>query len=148
MTINASAISRAGTIVVHERTATPTAAPVWFPPPWGYEAYTATLDVSGLDAEAYELVRSFLLRAHTLTPGARLMIAGRLARPIGRLVHQLPPPDMPDELFLSCVAAAYQQRSWSTVASAAHVAVTVAASGRRAGAGAGSRRWDAAAACR
>jgi uncharacterized RDD family membrane protein YckC len=108
----------AGTIVVHERTATPTAAPVWFPPPWGYEAYTATLDVSGLDAEAYELVRSFLLRAHTLTPGARLMIAGRLARPIGRLVHQLPPPDMPDELFLSCVAAAYQQRSWSTVASA------------------------------
>ncbi len=101
----------AGTIVVHERTANPTAAPVWFPPPWGYESYVSTLDVSGLDAEAYELVRSFLLRATTLTPGARITIAGRLARPIGRLVHQLPPPGMPDELFLACVAAAYQQRS-------------------------------------
>ena len=102
----------AGTMVVHERTATPSAAPVWFPPPWGYESYTASLDVSGVDTEAYELVRSFLLRAHTLTAGARITIAGRLARPIGRLVHQLPPPGMPDELFLSCVAAAYQQRSW------------------------------------
>ena len=52
----------AGTIVVHERTATPTAAPVWFPPPWGYEAYTATLDVAGLDAEA--------VRAGALVPVA------------------------------------------------------------------------------
>ena len=103
----------AGTIVVHERTANPSAAPVWFPAPWGYEPYTATLDVAALDAEDYELVRSYLLRANTLTPGARIQIAGRLARPIGRLVHQLPPPGMPDELFLACVAAAYQQRSRS-----------------------------------
>lgn len=103
----------AGTFVVHERTANPSAAPVWFPPPWGYESYVATLDVAGLDAEDYELVRSFLLRATALTPGARIQIAGRLARPIGRLVHQLPPPGMPDELFLACVAAAYQQRSRS-----------------------------------
>ena len=103
----------AGTIVVHERTANPSAAPVWFPAPWGYEPYTAALDVAALDAEDYELVRSFLLRANTLTPGARIQIAGRLARPIGRLVHQLPPPGMPDELFLACVAAAYQQRSRS-----------------------------------
>ncbi len=106
----------AGTIVVHERSANPAAAPVWFPAPWGYESFTATLDVSGLDAEAYELVRSFLLRANTLTPGARISIAGKLARPVGRLVQQLPPPGMPDELFLACVAAAYQQRSRSTVA--------------------------------
>ena len=104
----------AGTIVVHERTAAPSAAPVWFPPPWGYESYVASLDVSGVDTESYELVRSFLLRAHTLTPGARMKISGLLARPIGRLAHQLPPPTMPDELFLSCVAAAYQQRSWTT----------------------------------
>ena len=103
----------AGTFVVHERTANPSAAPVWFPPPWGYESYAATLDVAALDAEDYELVRSFLLRANSLTSGARIQIAGRLARPIGRLVHQLPPPGMPDELFLACVAAAYQQRSRS-----------------------------------
>ena len=103
----------AGTIVVHERSANPSAAPVWFPAPRGYEPYTAALDVAALDAEDYELVRSFLLRANTLTPGARIQVAGRLARPIGRLVHQLPPPGMPDELFLACVAAAYQQRSRS-----------------------------------
>ena len=58
----------AGTFVVHERTANASASPVWFPPPWGYESYAATLDVAALDAEDYELVRSFLLRgelAHT-----------------------------------------------------------------------------------
>ena len=113
--------------------------------PWGYEAYAATLDVSGLDAEAYELVRSFLLRAHTLTPGARLMIAGRLARPIGRLVHQLPPPDMPDELFLVLRRRGVPAAQLVDGREPAHVAVAVAASGRRAGAGAGARRWGAAA---
>ncbi len=138
----------AGTIVVHERTATPTAAPVWFPPPWGYEAYTATLDVSGLDAEAYELVRSFLLRAHTLTPGARLMIAGRLARPIA-------PPRAPAAAARHAGRALplLRRRGLSAAqlvdgGEPAHVAVAVAASGRRAGARAGPRRWDAAAACR
>ncbi len=59
----------AGTIVVHERTANPSAAPVWFPAPWGYEPYTATLDVAALDAEDYELVRSFLLRARLAHAG-------------------------------------------------------------------------------
>ncbi|HTN79958.1 MAG TPA: RDD family protein [Acidimicrobiales bacterium] len=105
----------AGTLVVHERSAAPSSAPVWFPPPLGYEAFTSTLDVAGLDTEAYELVRSFLIRAHSLTLGARLTISRRLAVHVGRIVHQLPPPSMPDELFLACVAAAYQQRSLASV---------------------------------
>jgi uncharacterized RDD family membrane protein YckC len=101
----------AGTVVVHERSASGSGAPVWFPPPWGFEAYTATLDVAGLDAEGYQLIRSFLIRASQLTPGARVALASRLARPVARALHQLPPPGMSDELFLACVAAAYQLRS-------------------------------------
>ncbi len=101
----------AGTVVVHERSASKSGAPVWFPPPWGFESYTSTLDVSGLDAEGYQLIRSFLIRATELTPGARSALATRLARPVARALHQLPPPGMSDELFLACVAAAYQLRS-------------------------------------
>ena len=101
----------AGTVVVHERNASGSGAPVWFPPPWGFESYTATLDVSGLDAEGYQLIRSFLIRASQLTPGARSALATRLARPVARALRQLPPPGMSDELFLACVAAAYQLRS-------------------------------------
>ncbi len=43
---SAWATSRPGTIVLRERTASATAAmPVSFPPPYGYEAYVASLDV-------------------------------------------------------------------------------------------------------
>lgn len=101
----------AGTVVIHERSASGTGAPVWFPPPWGFESYTATLDVAGLDAEGYQLIRSFLIRANQLTPGARSMLATRLARPVASALHQLPPPGMSDEQFVACVAAAYQLRS-------------------------------------
>ncbi|MEJ5256491.1 MAG: RDD family protein [Acidimicrobiales bacterium] len=100
----------AGTIVLRERTAGSRAVAVSFLPPPGFEAYTASLDVTALTQEQYGLIRSFLLRAHELTPPARSSLAARLATPVAQLLRHAPPPQVGPELFLACVAAAYQRR--------------------------------------
>jgi len=100
----------AGTLVLRERSAARTlaAATFWVPPGW--EGYAATLDVSGLTAADYQAVRSFLLRAHTLDPWTRDRLAREIATAVlPRLRHQ-PPPGVPPEAFLACVAALYQAR--------------------------------------
>lgn len=101
----------AGTLVVRERTgaATPTAA--WFTVPPGLEPYVATLDVSGLSAADQSAVRSFLLRAPSLAGPARTRLALQLAQPIAARVRTQPPDGVGPELFLACVAAAWQQRA-------------------------------------
>ena len=106
----------AGTLVVRERTgaATPTAA--WFTVPSGLEPYAATLDVSGLTAADQSAVRSFLLRAPSLAGPARARLAVQLAQPIAGRLRTQPPAGVGPELFLACVAAAWQQRAggpWS-----------------------------------
>jgi hypothetical protein len=100
----------AGTLVLRERSALAAPAPVSFTPPPGLEHYTATLDPSGLTTEEYQAVRTFLLRAASLLPGARSALALQLANPLAARLPPPPPAGVSPELYLQCVAAAYQQR--------------------------------------
>jgi uncharacterized RDD family membrane protein YckC len=100
----------AGTLVLRERSALAAPAPVTFTPPPGLEHYAATLDPSGLTAEEYQAVRTFLLRAASLPPGPRSALALQLANPLATRLRPPPPAGVSPELYLLCVAAAYQQR--------------------------------------
>jgi uncharacterized RDD family membrane protein YckC len=100
----------AGTLVLRERSALATPAPVSFAPPPGLEHYTATLDPSGVGTEEYQAVRTFLLRAASLPPGPRSALALQLANPLAARLRPPPPAGVSPELYLHCVAAAYQQR--------------------------------------
>ena len=100
----------AGTLVLRERSALATPAPVSFAPPPGLEHYTATLDPSGVGTEEYQAVRTFLLRASSLPPGPRSALALQLANPLAARLRPPPPAGVSPELYLHCVAAAYQQR--------------------------------------
>ena len=105
----------AGTIVLRERSASSTAAtPVSFPPPYGYDDYVASLDVSALTAEQYGLIRSFLLRVMDLTGPARSSLAATLGNETAVQVRHSPPPGIHPEVFLVCVASAYQRRHGRT----------------------------------
>lgn len=99
----------AGTLVVRQRTATSFVAPAQFPPPPGYEGYAASLDIGAMKTAHYELVRRFLLRAHELTPPARGHVAVKLANPLAGMLNHTPPPNLHPEVFLVCVAGAWQQ---------------------------------------
>jgi uncharacterized RDD family membrane protein YckC len=100
----------AGTIVLRERSGARTPQAVAFAAPRGLEAYVAALDVSALDRADYVTIRSFLLRAPTLAPAARDALARQVATPVLARLHTTPPPGLPPEVFLVCVAAAHQQR--------------------------------------
>lgn len=100
----------AGTLVLRIRSgATPTRA-VAFPPLPGYEAYVATLDVSAVTPEQYEVLRSFLTRVGDLQPDARADLATQLAGRLSAVMAHPLPPGLHPELFCACVGAAYQQR--------------------------------------
>jgi uncharacterized RDD family membrane protein YckC len=100
----------AGTLVLRERSALAAPAPVSFAPPPGLEHYTTTLDPSGVGNEEYLAVRTFLLRAPSLSPGPRAALALQLANPLATRLRPPPPPGVSPELYLQCVAAAYQHR--------------------------------------
>jgi uncharacterized RDD family membrane protein YckC len=100
----------AGTLVLRERSALAAPAPVSFAPPPGLEHYTATLDPSGVGNEEYLAVRTFLLRAPSLSPGPRSALALQLANPLATRLRPPPPAGISPELYLQCVAAAYQHR--------------------------------------
>jgi uncharacterized RDD family membrane protein YckC len=103
----------AGTLVLRERQAAGRSRSVQaiaFHPPYGYEGYVASLDVSALTADQYGLIRSFLLRVAELSPHARQAMAVRLANPTADAMRHRPPPAVGPELFLVCVASAYQRR--------------------------------------
>jgi uncharacterized RDD family membrane protein YckC len=100
----------AGTLVLRERSGLAAPAPVSFAPPPGLEAYTATLDTSRVGTEEYQAVRTFLLRAASLPPGPRSALALQLANPLAGRLRPPPPAGISPELYLHCVAAAYQQR--------------------------------------
>lgn len=106
----------AGTIVLRERSGAKAPSAVVFAPPRGLEGYVASLDVSGLGHGDYGAIRSFLLRAADLTPEARATLAADLATPLVSRVRTSPPSGMPAEIFLACVAAAYQQRNGGPLA--------------------------------
>jgi uncharacterized RDD family membrane protein YckC len=100
----------AGTIVLRERTAAGSGLAVAFPIPPGYEAYVTSLDVTAVTPDQYSVIRSFLMRILNLSPAARATLAVRLANPTAMRMHHDPPPGVGAELFLICVAAAYQRR--------------------------------------
>ena len=100
----------AGTIVLRERTGASFPVPVSFPPLPGFEQYARSLDVGGITPEQYAVIRSFLLRVNTLTPGARAHLGTRIANAVSVSMHHQPPPTVSPETFLVSVAAAYQLR--------------------------------------
>jgi uncharacterized RDD family membrane protein YckC len=104
----------AGTLVLRERSGLAVPAPVSFTPPAGLEAYTATLDTSGVTTEEYLAVRTFLLRAASLPEGPRAALALQLANPLAGRLRPPPPAGVPPEAYLACVAAAAQQRQRAT----------------------------------
>lgn len=99
----------ANTLVVRERQGGGLVASARFWPPPGYEGYAGSLDVGAMRTEHYELVRRFLLRAHLLNQVARAQIAVKLANPLAGTLNHTPPRHLHPELFLVCVAAAWQQ---------------------------------------
>lgn len=100
----------AGTIVLRERSGSAAPRAVTFSPPVGLEGYVASLDVGGLGHDDYAAVRSFLIRAAGLTAPARAALAAQLATPLAARLRTTPPAGLPAEVFLACVAAAYQRR--------------------------------------
>ncbi len=101
----------AGTLVLRERTGARAPAAMAFLPPPGYVDYASTLDVGRLTETQYGIVRSFLTRVSELDQTARQGLALRLANPIASTMRHSPPPMVSPELFLVCVAAAYQRRA-------------------------------------
>jgi uncharacterized RDD family membrane protein YckC len=99
----------AGTLVLRERSGAMAAQPITFMPPPGWEPYAASLDPGQVNEEQYGLVRSFLLRVHELSPGARHHLSVKLADGMARTMRHQAPPGVHPEPFLICVAAAYQR---------------------------------------
>ncbi len=109
----------AGTVVIRTRSLTTSTTPIAFHPPHGYEHYVASLDVGGLTDEDFSLVRELLLRVRELQGESRLRLVTALAEDVRtRLNHTLPGPIDP-ELWLVCVASAYQLRQGGLLADAA-----------------------------
>lgn len=126
----------AGTIVLRERSGARAPTAVSFVAPPGLEGYVGSLDVTGLDHRDYAAVRSFLLRASTLSPSSRYGLANQLATPLVQRLRTAPPPGVHPELFLACVAAAYQ-REGRRRPSTAHFASVWSEPGRAGAAAAG-----------
>lgn len=100
----------AGTIVLRDRTIGPAFGALVFPAPRGYEAYVATLDPSGLTSEQYGVVRNFLARVFELEQAAKMTLASQLADDVAERTSQVRPVGVNPELYLACMASAYQQR--------------------------------------
>jgi len=109
----------AGTVVIRERGRTTTEVPIAFHAPPGYEAYVASLDVGALDEEDFSLIRSYLLRVKELTPEARAALAMGLAEGVRSRIRHVLPVVIDPELFLVCVASAFQRRRGNLLADAA-----------------------------
>ena len=74
----------AGTLVVRERSAGADVAPAWFRPPYGWEGYAGSLDVTAIDDDEYTVVRNFLLRVPQLTARRPRAPGGAHRQPGGR----------------------------------------------------------------
>lgn len=101
----------AGTFVLSERVDSSSSTATAFLPPEGYEPYVAALDVGRLTDEHYVLIRSLLLRVNQLSTDARWSLTSRLAGSIQSLVTPTPHLNIAPEIFLVCVASAFQRRS-------------------------------------
>lgn len=100
----------AGTIVIRTRQVVGRSArAVTFEVPLGLEGFTQTLDVSRVDNEMYQAIRSFLLRVTELTPEARWSLAQHYSAIASRRLNVSLPNDIHPETFLVSVASARQQ---------------------------------------
>jgi uncharacterized RDD family membrane protein YckC len=105
-----------GTLVLRERAAmSTTATAMSFPAPYGYADYVASIDVSVLTSDQYGVIRTFLMRVLDLTVEARR--AGRQPGQLDRGDLHHPAGQRAPELFLVCVASAYQARHGGVVPS-------------------------------
>lgn len=98
----------ASTVVVRHRSRRESGNPVVFYPPVGYESYVSDLDVSSMTPEEFSLVREFLLRVNQLSPAARSGEALSLAEAVRKRIHHDLPASLDPEVWLVCVAAAFQ----------------------------------------
>jgi uncharacterized RDD family membrane protein YckC len=106
----------AGTVLLREQSSTLRSMPVAFVPPPALLPYVATLDASAVSTEQYGIIRTFLMRAARLTPDARASLGDRLARSVSSRINQPVPGWLHPEVFLVCVAHAYQRRHRAAVA--------------------------------
>ncbi|WP_370327743.1 RDD family protein [Euzebya sp.] len=99
----------AGTVIIRDRTGTSPADQVvfWQVPP-ALRGYASTLDVRGLNAADYALVRRFLLRAGSLQPAHRARVATDLATAMADRMRHRPPAGTHPEALLLCIAALLQ----------------------------------------
>ncbi|HUE90473.1 RDD family protein [Pseudomonas sp.] len=99
----------AGTVTIRDR-ATDSAADqaVFWQIPGPLQAYASSLDVRGLTAADYAVVRRFLLRSGSLQPQHRARIATELANVLADRMHHRPPPGTHPEALLLCTAALLQ----------------------------------------
>jgi uncharacterized RDD family membrane protein YckC len=109
----------AGTVVIRVNGSGFSTVPIAFHPPAGYEAYVESLDVGLLRDEDFSLVREFLLRTGELDPERRSALAVELATSIQQRVRHTLPAQIDAELWLICVASAYQLRQGGLLADAA-----------------------------
>lgn len=109
----------AGTVVIRSRSTGSATTPIAFHAPAGFEQYTASIDVGRLTDEEFALIREFLMRVTEFSHPARLSLAHELAQAtIEKIQHQLPGQIDP-EVWLVCVASAYQLRQGGLLADAA-----------------------------
>lgn len=109
----------AGTVVIRTRGVAKRLMPIAFHPPVGYEYYVATLDVGRLGDADFTLIREFLLRVKELKPEARAVMATQIAELTLERIHHTLPGHIDPELWLVCVASAYQNRQGGLLADAA-----------------------------
>lgn len=100
----------AGTFVLDERVESASAIPIAFLPPPGAEAWVHAADVARVTASQYQVMRSLLLRVGELTPVAREALAVEIADRVRERVTPEPWPWFTAELYVNCVASAYQLR--------------------------------------
>lgn len=100
----------AGTIVVRERSASgPATIAVMVEPP-GRPHLLAALSLSPLTDGQYQLLRSFLQRAPSLSPEARAQIGGHLSQAVTETTGVERPADLHPEWFLHAAGLAHQRR--------------------------------------
>ncbi len=100
----------AGTVTIRDRSlGGPADQAVFFQVPVGLQTYAATLDVRGLTAADYALVRRFLLRSNALRPAHRSRLATDLTNHLASRMQHRPPSGTHPEALLLCVAALLQQ---------------------------------------
>ncbi|MFA9445170.1 RDD family protein [Egicoccus sp. AB-alg6-2] len=108
----------AGTVVLRVQRASRAPVAHEFRPPPGLEAYTARLDVTRLGTHDYGTVRDTLVRLEELAPHARREVAEAVANRLLDRVGPPPPPDVPADVWLACVAAAVHLRRRSSAGGA------------------------------